>query len=112
MSMKTQLESIKTAFDNAKIPYAYNMFPTDEGAPAMPYVTAYVSSGQGMMADDQNYYDTMTIHALLFTATKDPAAEDDVRDILKTLECPYTWTENYAPDERMYVIDYEITMEA
>lgn len=110
--MKAQLEAIKAAFDDAKIPYAYNMFPTDDGAPAMPYVTAFVTNGQGMMADDQNYYDTMTIHALLFTAKKDPATEDEVRGVLKALECPYEWTENYAPDERMYVIDYEFTMEA
>ena len=110
--MKAQLDDIKDAFDDAKIPYAYNVFPTDDGAPALPYVTAYVSNGQGMMADDQNYYDTMTIHALLFTGIKDPATEDAVRQIWKSLGCPYSWTESYSTDERMYVIDYEITMEA
>lgn len=110
--MKAQLDDIKDAFDVAKIPYAYNVFPTDDGAPALPYVTAFVSNGQGMMADDQNYYDTMTIHALLFTAIKDPQTEDAVRQIWKNLGCPYSWTESYSTDERMYVIDYEITMEA
>lgn len=110
--MKAQLDKIKTAFDTAKIPYAYNVFPTDDGAPALPYVTAYVSSGEGMMADDENYYDTMTIQLLLFTEIKDPATEDTVRGILKDLECPYSWTESYSTEERMYVINYQITMEA
>lgn len=110
--MKAQLDKLYTAFNTAKFPYAYNVFPTDEGAPKLPYVTAFVSGGQGMMADDQNYYDTMTIHILLFTKIKEPATEDTVREILKDLECPYTWTETYTTDQQVYVIDYEITMEA
>ena len=110
--MKSQLDKIKTAFDTAKIPYAYNVFPTDDGAPALPYVTAYVSNGEGMMADDENYYDTMNVKILLFTRTKDPATEDTVRAILKSLECPYSWEESYATDEKMYVITYSITMDA
>lgn len=110
--MKSQLDEIKAAFDTAKFPYAYNVFPTDDGAPALPYVTAFVSNGEGMMADDENYYDTMTIQILLFTGIKDPATEDTVREILKTLGCPYTWTESYSTEERMYVINYQITMEA
>lgn len=110
--MKTQLDAIYAAFSEAKIPYAYNVFPTDDNAPALPYVTAFVSDGQGMMADNENYYDTMTIQLLLFTGIKDPATEDTVRAILKSLGCPYSWTESYSSDERMYVINYSITMEA
>ena len=110
--MKAQLDALYKAFDDEHFPYAYNVFPTDDAAPTLPYVTAYVEGGQGLMADDQNYYDTMTIHVLLFTGSKDPATEDNVRAILKKLECPYTWTESYSTDEKIYVIDYQITMEA
>ena len=112
MSMKAQLDELFKAFDDAKFPYAYNIFPTDDTAPALPYATAYVSGGQGMMADDLNYYDTMTIHILLFTGKKEPATEDTVRQIIKGLGCPYSWTENYSTEEKIYVIDYQITMEA
>jgi hypothetical protein len=48
----------------------------------------------------------------LFTQTKDPSMEDTVRGILKDLGCPYSWTENYSTDEKMYVITYSITMDA
>jgi len=110
--MTTQLESIYDAFEEEEIPYAYNVFPTDATAPALPYVTAYVEGGEGFMADDLNFYDTMNIKLLLFTQTKDPSMEDTVRGILKDLGCPYSWTENYSTDEKMYVITYSITMDA
>lgn len=110
--MKEQLDDLYEAFDDEGIAYAYNVFPTDDTAPVLPYVTAYVSGGQGMMADDQNFYDTMTIHVLLFTGKKEPATEDKVRGILKGLGCPYEWQENYSTEEKIYVIDYQITMEA
>ena len=110
--MTEQLAALYDAFADEDIPYAYNVFPTDESSPALPYVTAFVSGGQGVMADDENYYDQMTVNVLLFTKTKDPATEDKVREILKSLECPYSWDETYATDEKMYVITYQITMEA
>jgi hypothetical protein len=110
--MTEQLAALYDAFTDEDIPYAYNVFPTDESSPALPYVTAFVSGGQGVMADDENYYDQMTVNVLLFTKTKDPATEDKVREILKSLECPYSWDETYATDEKMYVITYQITMEA
>lgn len=110
--MTTQLESLYTAFTDAKIPYAYNVFPTDDTAPALPYVTAFVTGGQGFTADDENFFDTMDISVCLFTKTKDPATEDTVRGILKGLGLTYSWDETYATDEQMYVITYSINMEA
>lgn len=110
--MTQQLKDIYDAFTNAHIPYAYNVFPTDYGSPSLPYVTGYVDSGRGMLADDENYYDTMDIRLILFTKTKDPSTEDAVRGVLKTLGCPYTWEESYSTDEKMYVITYSITMDA
>lgn len=108
--MTEQLKALYDAFTEAKIPYAYNVFPTDDSSPVMPYVTAYVSGGEGFMADDLNYYDQMNIQLLLFTKEKDPVTEDKVKEVLKSLECPYTWSEAYATDEKMYVITYSFTM--
>lgn len=109
--MTEQLKALYEAFTEAEIPYAYNIFPTDDNAPVMPYVTAYVSGGEGFMADDLNYYDQMNVQLLLFTKEKDPETEDSVKEILKSLECPYSWQEAYATDEKMYVITYSITMQ-
>lgn len=108
--MTDQLKAIKTAFDSAHIPYAYNVFPTDNNAPALPYATGYVEGGQGMSADDTNYVDTMNVNIVLFTKYKDPDTEDDVKDILKSLGVIYSWTESFATDEKMYVITYSFTM--
>lgn len=94
------------------IPYAYNIFPTDENAPAFPYVTAFVTDGDGFQADDGNFYDRMNLSLVLFTKTKDPSTEDKVRAVLKSLELGYTWTENYSPDERIYAITFNFQMNA
>lgn len=110
--MTEQLEAIYDAFKEADITYAYNVFPTDDTSPSLPYVTGYVTGGNGMSADDRNYYDTMNINVVLFTKVKDPATEDAVRAVLKSLDVIYSWIESYAPDEKMYVITYQFTMEA
>lgn len=109
--MTSQLSDIYTAFDDAHISYAYNVFPTDATAPALPYVTGFVTGGQGMSADDGNYFDTMNLNIVLFTKQKDPTTEDTVRGVLKSLGCVYTWDESYATDEQMYIITYSITMD-
>lgn len=108
--MTQELKEIYDAFTNANIPYAYNVFPTDDASPALPYVTGYVTGGQGMSADDENYIDTMNVKIVLFTKTKDPTTEDNVRAVLKSLGVIYSWEESYATDEKMYVVTYSITM--
>lgn len=110
--MTQELKAIKTAFDEAKIPYAYNVFPTDDSSPALPYVTGFVTGGQGNSADDENYFDVMNVNLVLFTKIKDPTTEDAVRDVIKSLGCVYTWDESYATDEKMYIITYSLTMNA
>lgn len=110
--MTNELKAIKTAFDSAHIPYAYNVFPTDDSSPVLPYVTGFVTGGQGNPADDENYFDVMNVNLVLFTKIKDPSTEDAVRDVIKSLGCIYTWDESYATDEKMYVITYSLTMNA
>lgn len=110
--MTTELTAIKTAFDEARIPYAYNVFPTDEGSPALPYCTGFVVGGQTTPADDENYFDTMNVNVVLFTKFKDPSTEDAVRAVLKSLGVIYEWDESYSTDEKMYVITYQFTMNA
>lgn len=112
--MTAELETLYNAFNDplVGIPYAYNVFPTDDNAPAFPYVTAFVTDGSGLQADNGNYFDVMNLSLVLFTKTKDPSTEDKVRAVLKSLELGYTWTENYSPDEKMYAITYNFQMKA
>lgn len=110
--MTAELTAIKSAFDDAHITYAYNVFPTDEGSPALPYCTGFVTGGQTTPADDENYYDTMNVTVCLFTKVKDPVTEDAVKDVLKSLGVIYEWDESYSTDEKMYVITYTFTMNA
>ena len=110
--MKTELDAIKTAFDNAHISYAYNVFPTDDSTPAFPYCTGFVTGGQTSPADDVNYFDTMNVTVILFTRFKDPVTEDAVRAVLKSLDVIYSWDESYSTDEKLYAITYTFQMNA
>lgn len=110
--MKAELDAIYDAFDDAKIEYAYNVFPTDANAPALPYCTGFVTGGQTTPADDENYFDTMNVTICLFTKVKDPVTEDAVRGVLKSLEVIYEWDEVYSTDEQMYIITYTFQMNA
>lgn len=110
--MTAELTAIKTAFDEAHITYAYNVFPTDASSPALPYCTGFVTGGQTAPADNENYFDTMNVTICLFTKVKDPATEDAVRDVLKSLEVIYSWDESYSTDEQMYIITYQFQMNA
>lgn len=110
--MKAELDAIKTAFDNAHISYAYNVFPTDDSTPALPYCTGFVTGGQTSPADDENYFDTMNVTVILFTRFKDPVTEDNVRSVLKSLDVIYSWDESYSTDDKMYAITYTFQMNA
>ena len=112
--MTAELETLKNAFSDplVGIPYSYNIFPTDENAPSFPYITAFVTDGNGFQADNGNFVDFMNLSLVLFTKTKDPSSEDKVRSVLKSLNLGYTWTENYSPDERIYAITYNFQMNA
>ena len=110
--MTSELTAIKNAFDEAKIPYAYNVFPTDATTPALPYCTGFVTGGQTTPADDENYFDTMNVTVILFTKYKDPVTEDNVRAVLKSLDVIYSWDESYSTDEKMYAITYTFQMNA
>mgnify|MGYP006932839852 CR=1 FL=1 len=111
MSMESELIRLRDGFVNGGFDYAYNLFPTDANAPELPFVTAYVSGGDGFLADDENYRDTMDVVLCLFTKVKAPSVEDSVRGVLHDLGLVYSWSESYVSDEQVYVVTYNFTME-
>lgn len=108
--MDKLLRELYTAFTEAGIPYAYNVFPYDEEHPMLPYVSAVVTGGSAFEADDSMYYVKMNVELKLFTKYKKPALEDTVREIFSKLEIQYTWAEEYITDAKLYVITYRFEM--
>ena len=102
----TQTE-LYTALKSLGLPVAYSSFSTAVTPPFITYQFAY--SGD-VMADNMNYVEINNFQVELYTTKKDLAAEKLVKDKLKELELPYTQTEAWLDDEKLFQNIFEIQL--
>lgn len=88
-------------------PVAYSHFSSDPSAPYLTYVFAYDGD---MTADNVNYLEIGNFQVELYTETKDLAAEKKVQEKLKELQLPYSKTEIWLKEEKLFQIIYEIQL--
>ncbi|MEF2965036.1 hypothetical protein V3851_04265 [Paenibacillus sp. M1] len=88
-------------------PVVYSHFSTDPAPPYLVYVFAY---SDDMMADNLNYLGINNFQVELYTTKKDLAAEKLVKDKLKELELPYTQTEAWIEDDKLFQNIFEIQL--
>ncbi|MEK5058646.1 hypothetical protein BK126_02965 [Paenibacillus sp. FSL H7-0326] len=96
-----------TALKSLGMPVAYLAFQSPVQAPFITYHYAYSSD---MMADNQNYLDIGNFQVELYATKKDLAAEKLVQDKLKELQMPYSKTETWIEDEKLFQIIYEVQL--
>lgn len=107
----TQAELL-AALKSTGLPVAYSAFietPTTP-LPKPPFVTYIFSYSGDMMADNTNYLEINNFQIELYTVKKDLAAEKLVKDKLKELELPYTQTETWIDDEKLFQNIFEIQL--
>ncbi|GIO63578.1 hypothetical protein [Paenibacillus cineris] len=102
----TQAE-LYSALKSLGMPVAYSSFASAVTAPFITYQFAYSND---MMADNMNYLDIGNFQVELYTIKKDLASEKLVKDKLKELELPYSMTEAWLDDEKLYQIIYEVQL--
>lgn len=102
----TQAE-LYTALKSLGLPVAYSSFATAVTPPFITYQFAY--SGD-LMADNSNYLGINNFQVELYTKIKDLAAEKLVKDKLKELELPFTQTEAWLDDEKLFQNIFEIQL--
>ncbi|MCM3783671.1 hypothetical protein M3231_11870 [Neobacillus mesonae] len=95
------------ALKSLGMPVAYLAFQSPVQAPFITYHYAYSSD---MMADNQNFVDIGNFQVELYTKIKDLAAEKKVQDKLKELRLPYSKTETWIEDEKLFQIIYEVQL--
>lgn len=107
----TQAE-LYAALKSLGMPVAYSHFENtqENPAPPPPFITYQFAYSSDMMADNQNYLAISNFQVELYTAKKDPAVEKLVQDKLKELRLPYSKTEIWLDDERLFQVIYEIQL--
>ena len=90
-------------------PVAYSHFEVtpQNPAPKPPFITYKFAYSSDLMADNVNYVEIPNIQIELYTDKKDLAAEIKVQDKLKELGLPYSKTETYIEDEKLFQTIYE-----
>jgi len=98
---------LHTALKSLGMPVAYLAFKDTVAPPFITYQFAY--SGD-LMADNHNYLEISNFQVELYTVKKDLASEKKVQDALKVAELPYSKTETWIDEEKMFQILYEIQL--
>jgi len=103
------LAELNQALKAIGYPVAYSHFvdTPQNPAPKPPFITYREAYSNDLIADNQNYVPVSNVQIELYTDRKDPAAEAAVQNKLKELGLPYSKTETYIEDERLFQVIYE-----
>jgi len=93
-------------------PVAYSHFvdTPQNPAPSPPFITYQFAYSSDVVADNQNYVEVSNFQIELYTNEKDLAAERKVQDKLKELGLPYSKTEAWIEEEKLFQVIYEIQL--
>jgi len=93
-------------------PVAYSHFvdTPQNPAPSPPFITYQFAYSSDMVADNQNYVEVSNFQIELYTSEKDLTAERKVQDKLKELGLPYSKTEAWIEEEKLFQVIYEIQL--
>ncbi len=107
----TQAE-LHQALKSIGFPVAYSHFVVtpQNPAPNPPFITYQFAYSGDLMADNQNYVEVSNFQIELYTNEKDLTAERKVQDKLKELGLPYTKTEAWIEEEKLFQVIYEIQL--
>ena len=87
------------------LPFVYRAWP-EKQAPPLPYICYLIAYSDNFGADDRVYQKVEHLQIELYTALKDPCAEDKVENALSSLF--WEKLETYIDSERCYQIIYEV----
>lgn len=106
------LAELNQALKAIGYPVAYSHFvdTPQNPAPKPPFITYREAYSNDLIADNQNYVPVSNVQIELYTDRKYPAAEVAVQNKLKELGLPYSKTETYIEDEKLFQTIYEIQL--
>lgn len=90
-------------------PVAYHHF--EEGhSPSPPFLVYLTSESENFGADNWSYHKNISVQIELYTAKKDLLSEEMVESVLDTHRLHFDKIETYVTSEKLYQINYYITL--
>lgn len=82
--------------------------PGYDGPPAPPFLCFFFPGIDDFMADNANYVTIRPLTVELYTEEKDFTLEATLEGVFRSHSLPFSRTETYIPDERMFQITYSL----
>lgn len=101
------LQEFKGILDVSGMPVAYLAFPADH-CPAMPFITFQETGSNNFGADGKVFQKVKTMQVDLFTATKQPDAEEALEDALDDAEIFWNKFQTIDDNESCQRYTYEV----
>jgi hypothetical protein len=101
-------EDVASMIESIGLPFAYYEFKEDVNNPiAPPFICFLYPESDDLMADNINYQQIRPLSIELYTDNKDFALEATVEATLNQHGLPFTRSETYISDEKMYMVTYD-----
>lgn len=101
------LEELRAILKASGLPAAYRAF-RENSAPPLPFICYQETGSDNTGADGIVWFSARQVDVELYTAYKDPEAEQKVEAALTAAGIYYDKYETYIDSEKMYQITYEI----
>ena len=88
------------------LPYAYYSWP-EGAAPDLPYVVYYFPTGSTEAADNTVWNGVLALNIELYTNKRSAGVESKIETALAKYDLPFTRSESYLNEERMFEVLYE-----
>lgn len=88
------------------LPYVYYSWP-EGGAPDLPYVVYYFPTGSTEAADNTAWNGILALNIELYTNKRSAGVESKIETALAKHDLPFTRSESYLNEERMFEVLYE-----
>lgn len=103
-------DELFTQLKTAGYPVAYHHFKTDKNNPPPdpPYVVYKRAYDNNIASDSKVHGKFKNYQVELYTAKKDPVAEQKVEEVLEMIDTEYETSETYIESESLYQVVYQI----
>ena len=89
------------------LPYVYYSWP-ERAAPNLPYIVYYFPSSTTEAADNTAWSGILKLNIELYTGKRTAEMEEKIETALAKYELPFTRTETFLHDEKMFEVLYEM----
>jgi hypothetical protein len=88
-------------------PIAYSHFKSKQAPPFIIYLT---TPGDNFSADNTTYHEIENVDIELYVESKNITIENEIKELLKENELPFSYVENYIKEEGVFKCNFSIQL--